>query len=421
MPVGARVLEESGLYRPPTPEPKLDKPFFVGQKALLKSTPPPTGTLAPFVWQPPELPLRETCLIEEHRKLATPKHMVPFAGWRMPVMYSGILAEHQAVRAAAGLFDVSHMGLLEFCGPGAERFLDLVTTNYVPLLSPGQAHYSYLLAPDGRCIDDIIVYRLERERFFVVVNAANAEEDEAWLRAALEGRAALDAGRPWVRFAGEASIRNLKDPACGDDCRVDVALQGPLSRALLERLADDQDFRRTVHNLGKFELASGKLGGIAVTVARTGYTGEELGYEIFVHPAEAPRLWRAILSQGGPDGVLPCALGARDTLRTEAGLPLHGHELAGPNALNPVEAGYGSYLRLHKPFFVGREQALGWHRSRTRSVVRFEVDEKGGKVLRAGSPVLAGRKNEYAGYVTSVVSTPERQVGMALLDAAYAK
>jgi len=416
--VGWKTLDEARSGRIEQVEPALEKVFFIGQKALLKERRPSEKGPQPFSWRPSEQPLKETCLIGEHRQLTSPKHLVPFAGWRMPVMYSGILAEHRAVRNAAGLFDVSHMGLLEFTGPQAERFLDLVSTNYVPQLAPGQAQYSYLLAPDGRCIDDIIIYRLEKEKFFVVVNAANADEDEAWLRSVIEGRVLIDEDRPWLKFEGRVNMRNLKDPACGEDCRVDLALQGPRSLDLLKKLVDDSE---RLQRLGKFELASCRLAGMEVVVARTGYTGEALGCEIFVHPGRAVELWRLLLEKGQELGLVPCGLGARDSLRTEAGFPLHGHELAGPHQVNPIEAGYGAYVRLHKPFFIGRKQALKWHLERNRRVVRFEVDEKGGKVLRPGSPVLAGRKNEYAGVVTSVVATEERQVGLALLDSSFAR
>jgi glycine cleavage system T protein len=407
----------------------LTKPFFVGQKALMKSKDPVEPPPA-FEWKPDDDPiqapeqqgrLRETCLIKEHQKLCKPKHLVEFAGWRMPVMYSGILDEHAAVRTRAGVFDVSHMGLLDFRGPYAERFLDLLTTNYVPMLVPGQAHYSYLLAHDGRCIDDIIVYRLARDHFMMVVNAANAEEDEAWFRLAAGGKVLLDPDHPGVNVTGDLTIRNLKDPQHGQDCRVDLALQGPRSLDLFDKLTDSRSARLDIERLRRFELVRVKLSGLDTIVARTGYTGEEIGFEIFVHPDPAPRLWNTLLDGGRDLGVSPAGLGARDSLRCEAGFPLHGHELAGPHEVSPIEAGYGSYVKLHKPFFPGRRLCLEGHRERRRTVVRFEVNQKGGKVLRAGNPVLAGRKNEYAGRVTSATATPNRQVGMALIDSKYAK
>jgi glycine cleavage system T protein len=397
------------------------KPFFVGQRALRKAEPPEPRTAVAFAWKAPAAELKKTCLYSEHEKRTSAKHLVPFAGWKMPVMYTGILEEHAAVRKHGGLFDVSHMGCLEVSGPHAERFLDVVTANYVPMLAPGQAQYSYLLAHDGRCIDDIIVYRRGPERFLVVVNAANADEDEAWLRAVLDGSVLLDPERPEVRFDLPVTLRNLKDPACGADCRVDLALQGPRSRDALNRLIDDARFRLELERLRKFCLIQGRVAGVDTIIARTGYTGEETGYELFVHPERAREVWNAVLDAGAADGIVPVGLGARDSTRTEAGYPLHGHELAGPNRINPLEAGYGSFVKLHKPFFVGRAAMLEAHKKRERVVVRFEVDEKGGKVLRPGMPVLEGRKGEYTGVVTSAASTGERQVGLALIRTRHAK
>ncbi len=400
----------------------LTKAFFIGEKKLLE-TAPSVEKIPEFKYEPPkDADLRRTCLFGEHERLCRPKHLVPFAGWQMPVMYTGILDEHAAVRNDAGLFDVSHMGLLEFTGPYAERFLDLLTTNYVPILVPGQAHYSYLLAHDGRCIDDIIVYRLERERFMVVVNAANADEDQAWLQSVLDAEVLIDPANPRVRIGGNVSMRNLKDPdICGEKARVDMAIQGPKTRAILTKLAQERRFILAIERLRKFELASGKLDGTDVTIARTGYTGEEQGFEIFVHPEKAVGMWNTLLEAGEPYGLKPCGLGARDSLRTEAGFPLHGHELAGPHAITPIESGYGKYVKLHKPFFTGRAAMRQGHEKRVRTVIRFEVNNRGGKVLRPGNPVLAGRKNEYAGVVTSAVSTGTRQVGLALVERKFAK
>ena len=399
----------------------LDKPFFVGLKTLVREIAQEDQRPA-FGWSAPtSTAFKKTCLFDEHAKRASAKHIIPFAGWKMPVMYKSILDEHEAVRLSGGLFDVSHMGLLEFSGPHAERFLDLLATNYVPNLHPGQAHYSYLLDHDGRCIDDIIIYRAERQRFLVVVNAANADEDEAWFKGHLEGKLLVDPRHPNVRVTGDVRLRNLKDAACGADCRVDLALQGRRSVEILGQLADGPGFALAIQRLHRFELTSGSLMGLPVTVARTGYTGEALGFEIFVHPEKAPRLWNGLLETGEPLGLVPAGLGARDSLRCEAGYPLHGHELAGPHQIHPIEAGYGYYIKLHKPFFCGRASCLAHHQNRQRTVVRFAVDEKGGKVLRVGNPVLAGRKGEYAGVVTSAASTGNRQVGQAIVDVEYAK
>jgi glycine cleavage system T protein len=400
---------------------QMDKPFFIGQRALRKDTQKSEKSPPPFVWNPKETDVKKTCLYSEHEKLTSSKHIVPFAGWKMPVMYSGILEEHAAVRTGAGLFDVSHMGLLEVSGSMAERFLDLVTANYVPLIAIGQAQYSYLLAHDGRCIDDIIIYRMDRERFMVVVNAANADEDEAWLRAVLARKVLIDPERHDVTVRADCVIRDLKDPSCGKECRVDMALQGPRSFDVLKKLIPSRSFLLDFERMRKFHWVRGEVAGIDTIVSRTGYTGEEIGVELYLHPDLAPKMWNSILEAGKSEGVVPAGLGARDSTRTEAGFPLHGHELAGPNGVTPIEAGYGSFVKLHKPFFIGRARCLEGHRHRDRVIVRFEVDEKGGKVIRPGNPVLEGKKGEYTGVVTSAASTGDRQVGLALISSKHAK
>jgi glycine cleavage system T protein len=398
----------------------LSKPFFIGQKTL-DPTPRQDQDKSEFTWEEQLPSVKKTCLYDLHENNVSSKHIVPFAGWMMPVMFSSILDEHQAVRSKIGLFDASHMGVLEISGPFAERFLDLVTTNYVPMLMPNQAHYSYILDHDGRCIDDVIVYRLEADKFMMVVNAANEEEVWSWLQAVSKNEVLLSQRRPNTKIEGEFTLRNLKDPTCGDDRRVDLAIQGPNSLQLLNKLCDQDSFFDNLKSLNKFELASGSLAGTDVLMARTGYTGEEIGFEIFCHPNNAPKLWQKLIEDGEQFGLMPAGLGARDSLRTEAGFPLHGNELAGPHKISPLESGYGSYIKLHKPFFIGRDACLEKHQNRERAIIRFAIDEKGGKVIRAGNPVLASRKNEYAGVVTSAVSTQTRQVGLALVDAKFNK
>jgi glycine cleavage system T protein len=397
------------------------KPFFVGQAAgaaaACSATPRPDHDFAV-----PELPVRYTCLHAEHLKLTEKRFMVPFAGWEMPVWYQGIGIEHRAVRCGAGLFDVSHMGVLQVRGRHAERLLDLVTTNYVPWLKPGNCHYSYLLAPDGHVIDDIIIYREATDRFMVVVNASNAERDEAWLRAVAADQVLIDAKHPHRRIDATAEIVNLKtDEREGDNRRVDVAFQGPASLPTLCRLADGPTFARELRELGRFCLASGSLAGMKVLVARTGYTGEDIAYELFVHPDQAPKLWSTILEAGKDLGVIPTGLGSRDSTRTEAGLPLHGHELAGPNQVNPFEAGYAPFVRLHKPWFIGRDACVHAVEHWTREVVRFQVNQKGGKGLHPGNKVVDAKKGQYLGLVTSAAVVGRQQIGLALIDRRYAK
>ena len=394
------------------------KGWFVGERAVITATdasaptPPP-----PFDWAPADGEPRRTPMYDLHAERCSKGQIANFAGWLLPVYFTSIRDEHRKVRTAAGLFDVAHMGVLEVAGAGAERFIDLVTTNTVSRLKPGKAQYSYLLAPDGRVIDDILVYRRAPELFMVVVNAANAEEDEAWLRAVLERRVQIDLKHPTRALEVDCRLRNLKDPACGDDQRVDTALQGPRSYDIIAELIADASFRDHVRGLRPFEFAEGELGGLPTIVSRTGYTGEPLGYELYVHPEAMPRLWEQLLEAGERWNLALAGLGARDTTRTEAGLPLHGHELAGDHGVSPIEAGYGGFVKLHKAWFVGRDAMVEQHRRRQRRILRFQVSESGGRMLRPGAPVVDAKRGKVVGTVTSCAKVDEIQVGLAIAPA----
>ena len=261
---------------------ELRKPYFVGQHVLadvrILSLSKGAPTPPEFAWHDPEnAPLKRTQLYDWHR--AHTKHIVPFAGWEMPVWYTGVLDEHNAVRKAAGLFDVSHMGVFEVSGPHAEAFLDLVCTNYTRWYAPGESFYSYLLDPDGKVIDDLLVYRRNRDRFQIVVNASNADKDWAWLNAVNNGEVLLDRERPDLKVLRPATIRNLKDPASGPDMRVDLALQGPASLKILQSLTDDPQLRAQLGRVRKTGVTECVLGGFDLVIARTGYTGEEMGFD----------------------------------------------------------------------------------------------------------------------------------------------
>ncbi len=415
-----KVKLPAGVVKTTDPRIAKGKPFFVGLKAMRAQGEWIVPKREEFRWAPPKAEPRKTCLYEEHLKRANKRMIVPFAGWLMPVWFQGIAQEHEAVRKRAGLFDVSHMGVLEVRGPDAERFLDLVTVNYVAMLRRGQAHYSYLLDPDGRVIDDILIYKRGDEQFMVVVNAANAEEDEAWLRSAASGKFLLCREDPTIEPPKRFELRNLKDPAAGKDRRVDLAIQGPAALATLAAAVGPGPFLWRLERLGRFEFAEGELDGVHAVVSRTGYTGEDLGFELYLHPDAAPRIWNLLLDKGAPLGVVPAGLGARDSTRTEAGLPLHGHELAGHHAVSPIEAGYGSFVRLHKPFFVGRAKLVAEAAKPTRVVVRFRVPSASGKMVRPGNVVVDGRRGEYAGVVTSCAAVEGCQIGMALVDPSLA-
>jgi len=396
----------------------LHKLYFIGQHSL----PPATadGARSEWHWQPPQdAALKRSCLYEEHRRRT--RHIAPFAGWEMPLWYTSAAEEHRATRTTAALYDVSHMGVLRVSGPHATAFLDAVTTNYVAWLEDGQSQYSYLLDPDGHVIDDILIYRLSAEDYLVVVNAANAEKDWDWLNAVNRRAVILDRDAPGKAIEASAVLQDLKDARWGEQQRVDIALQGPQSRAILLRLADDIPTRAGLERLPRTALMRGRLVGLDVVIARTGYTGEEVGYELFLHPEQAPLLWKRILEAGADLGVQPAGLAARDSTRTEAGLPLYGHELAGPYDIDPFAAGFGAYVKLHKPFFVGRRAIIERMRTNPMTIVRFRMNEKGVPPPKMGYPVVNAR-GRVIGWVTSCAAGLDGfLVGMAYVERRYAE
>ncbi|MBN2305414.1 MAG: serine hydroxymethyltransferase [Anaerolineae bacterium] len=375
---------------------KVGKAYFIGQRGADYTGPKPDD-LPVFAWdEPADPPLQTTTLHALHKDLGA--KMVPFAGWDMPVWYSSVSAEHTATRTGAGLFDVSHMGVFEFAGPGAELFLNAATTNEVTALAPGQAHYSYLLGVDGIPIDDIFIYRLGAEHFMMVVNAANNDKDWAWLNALKNGTVQADPALPGVTLPGRDSftLRDLRAPAVGDQRRVDIALQGPHSRDILLGLHGSEADKARIKVLPWAGVTRVTLGGYDLIVARTGYTGERVAFELFVHPGQAPALFKDLAEAG----ATPVGLAARDSLRTEAGLPLYGHELAGDLVLNPADAGFGSYVKLWKPFFVGKAAFAVHEQDRDAEVTRFRLDDKGARPPHPGDPVVDGR-GRVVGTVTS--------------------
>jgi glycine hydroxymethyltransferase len=380
-------------------------------------------TLPAFAWKAPEdRSEQRTVLNSLHRKLDA--RMAPFAGWDMPIRYTSVQEEHLAVRQAAGLFDVSHMGLLDFRGENVHLFLNTITSNDVSLLDVGQAQYSFLLSQDGTVLDDVYVYRLEDERYWVVVNAANQDKVWAWVNSVRDNTVMIDPERPWSRALGTESvnIRDMGQPAHGGEMRVQLALQGPHSRQiLLALIEDDETLRESLLELKRNEILHGQFSGYDLYLARTGYTGEPVAFEIFVHPAAAPALWRALLEVGEPLGLQPVGLAARDSLRTEAGLPLYGHELAGPMNLNPADAGFAPYVKLYKPFFVGKAAYMTHERERQARLIRFRFDEEHPRMPRQGD-VVVSRKGRVVGTVTSCSIDSDGQLaGLAYVLLPYTR
>ena len=324
--------------------------------------------------------LRRTPLFEEHEALGA--RIVPFAGWEMPVQYEGIKAEHEAVRKRAGLFDVSHMGEVAIKGPQAEEAVQKLVTRDVSRLAPGQAGYAAVCLPEGGTVDDVLVYRTP-DGFLIVVNAANRDGDLAHF---MEHTRDLD-----VEVADES-----------DDWAL-LALQGPEAANILQRFT-----ATNLSGIGYYRYEVGEVGGRDAMISRTGYTGED-GFELYVRPDAAPEVWRKLVEAG----ATPTGLGARDTLRLEAGMCLYGNEL--DRETTPLEAGIGFCVHLDKAVeFVGRG-ALRREKDEglKKKLVGFEVEGRG--IARHGHEVRAG--GEPAGVVTSGTLSPTlgRAIGLALV------
>jgi glycine hydroxymethyltransferase len=392
------------------------KPYMIGASDR-KDT-----ALPPFHWQDPEeAPLKRTPIYEVHKQLGA--KIIPFAGWEMPVWYTSVMEEHLATRQTAGLFDVAHMGVYQVEGAEAASFLDSVTGNDIGGLGNGESCYTQFLTPDADVIDDTLVYRRGTEKFLVVVNASNDDKDWAWLNAVKDSRVRVDNRRPGSQVFGRGAVlRNLRDPKEGADMRVDIALQGPKSREILMAMGCDAETRARILKLSRTQLCDAVVGGFDLIVSRTGYTGEKMAFELFVHPGRAAELFQQLLTIGESFGIKPVGLGARDSLRTEAGLPLYGHEMgagsgkAGEADLGVAEGGFGSYVKPYKPWFIGREAYLQREQQRSGIVARFRFSEKGVRMAHNGDPVL-DKRGRVTGWVTSCAVDSEGYLtGQAYLE-----
>ncbi len=332
------------------------------------------------------MPLR-TPLYDTHVQAGA--RMVEFAGWDMPVQYAGILAEHEAVRTRAGLFDVSHMGEVVFRGPKALDALSRVFTNDLSKTVDGQAQYGCLCRESGGIVDDVVVYRRAADDLLVCVNAANRAKDFEWLAA----------------HAGGADVKNESDDWA------QLALQGPVAAQVLQRLT-----KVNLSAIKTYRFSSGEVAGVACIVARTGYTGED-GFELFCPPARAPALWAAIMDAGRPEKVDPAGLGARDSLRLEMAYRLYGSDM--DDSTTPLEAGLAWVVKLDKGDFVGRGALLKQKEAGlTRKLVGFVLTDPG--IARHGYAVLQdGRK---VGEVTSGTKSPSlgTSIGLAYVPTALA-
>ncbi len=326
---------------------------------------------------------KKTPLYDSH--VALGGKMVPFAGYILPVNYpAGVIAEHMAVRTACGLFDVSHMGEVLFSGPDALGNIQNLVTNDMSTLETGRVRYSPLCNDRGGFVDDLIVYRLGEARYMLVVNASNREKDVAWMRAHL---------------FGDVVMEDVSDETA------QVALQGPKSPEIMARLAREEDIPKKYYSF----VEKGTVGGIPCIISRTGYTGET-GFELYCKNADAPKLWDLLLDTGKDLGLIPCGLGARDTLRLEAAMPLYGHEM--DDDVTPFETGLGNYVKMEKPGFIGK-QAMA--EKGEPEIVRFGLQMTGRGIAREHCDVYSGET--LIGHTTSGTFCPflNQAVAMALL------
>ncbi|MCK8059639.1 MULTISPECIES: glycine cleavage system aminomethyltransferase GcvT [unclassified Fusibacter] len=329
--------------------------------------------------------LKRTPLYDAH--VAAGAKMVPFAGWEMPIEYTGLVDEHTAVREAAGLFDVSHMGEVEVKGADAFNFVQYLVSNDVSTLEDNQILYTHMCYEDGGTVDDLLVYRFDSEFFYLVINASNIDKDVAWIKE--------------VAAKYDVEITNVSDDVA------EVAIQGPNAQTILQ-LVSDVDLTEIKFFYCNREV---KIAGKTCLVSRTGYTGED-GFEVYAKPEDITEIWNALMEAGKEHGLKPAALGCRDTLRFEVALPLYGNELS--SEISPLEGGLGFFVKLDAGDFMGRDALVKQkEEGLTKKIIGFEMTEKG--IPRQGYEVLVA--GEIVGTVTTGYLSPStgRTVGLALV------
>lgn len=327
--------------------------------------------------------MKKTGLNQVHRDLGA--RMVEFGGWDMPVQYSGVIAEHLAVRSAAGLFDVSHMGEIEVAGPDAFAFLQYATINDLSSLADGQVQYNALCYADGGIVDDITLYRFDAQKYLLCVNASNSDKDFAWLQ----------------KLASEYTGDYQLNDRSADYAQ--LALQGPKAAAILRGLTSAD-----LLSLRTYHFCESDVAGMAMIVSRTGYTGED-GFELYCKPEDVESLWAALMERGAMHGLIPVGLGARDTLRLEKAYALYGHELS--SDILPLEARLGWITKLEKPDFCGRAALLKAKAAGLkRQLIGLRLTQPG--VPREGYVVRAEGRD--VGLVTSGTMSPSLRQGIAL-------
>lgn len=329
----------------------------------------------------------KTPLYETHLKYEG--KIVPFGGYLLPVQYkTGVITEHMAVRTGCGLFDVSHMGEIMCVGPDAVKNLNHLLTNDYTTMYDGQARYSPMCNDEGGVVDDLIVYKVRDDHYFIVVNAANKDKDFAWMKA---------------HEFGDAVFTDIS-ATVGQ-----IALQGPQAVDILKKLVDEADIPKKYYSAYFHKT----VGGMDCIISKTGYTGED-GFEFYMAAEDAPKFWELLLETGKEEGLIPCGLGARDTLRLEAAMPLYGHEMT--DEITPLEAGLGMFVKMDKEEFIGKAtlEAKG---APERKRVGLKVTGRG--IIREHADVFVG--DQKIGLTTSGTHCPylKAAVAMALLDAKY--
>lgn len=333
--------------------------------------------------------MKKTPLYEKHVELKG--KIIDFGGWALPVEYSGIILEHEAVRASAGIFDVSHMGEITVKGKDAEKFIQFMVTNDISALQDNQIAYTTMCYTDGGVVDDLLVYKNNVEDYLLVVNASNTEKDLKWIE---------------EHVFGDTRVENVSPNYA------QLAVQGPLAQEILQKLVKED-----LNEIDFYHFKSDvSIGGINSLISRTGYTGED-GFEIYFNAADGIKMWD-LITEAGKDKLVPAGLGARDTLRFEAALPLYGQEI--DKDITPLEAGLGFFVKLQKDEFIGKD-ALALQKSEKlkRKLIGFEMLDRG--IPRSHYEIYSDGKK--IGYVTTGSYSPtlKKNIGLALIDSEFAK
>ncbi len=333
--------------------------------------------------------VKKTSLFNAHEKYGG--KVVDYSGWALPVQFEGIIAEHEAVRNAAGLFDVSHMGEVEVKGNEATEFIQNLVTNDITVLNEFQVQYNFMCYPSGGVVDDLLVYKFNNNDYLLVINAGNVDKDYAWM---VENSKGFDVG-----------LKNISDDIS------EMALQGPKAQEILQELTDTD-----LSEIGFFYSKKDvNVAGANCLISRTGYTGED-GFEIYLSHDKAENVWDKIMEAGKSKGIKPVGLGARDTLRFEASLPLYGNEIS--QDITPLEAGLGFFVKLNKDNFIGKDALVKQkEEGLKRKLIGFEMVDNG--IPRHGYDILVDGK--VIGFVTTGYASPtlKKNIGLAIVDAEY--